>query len=691
MEVITKKHLEDFTRKLLESDKTINDELLAKICEGKTYVTPDMFGANGDYITDTEAFKKAMETGLPILLLNKEYYVNSLGLKDVVIEGISSDSTIVVKKLLVTRSNVLLRNLTLKMPEDKTSDALITTMKSANNITLEKVIFTGSVNIPVNTITGYEFIKFTNQNDAGYSSDDVKNSGFYIRNCKFYESNSTTICGYGDQDDVVIDGCEFFEKTSETNSIMIFNTRYWKNLSITNNIFHKYTRMPIEVADVDALKITGNTFMEDVSETNTSGSNRFYYSMSLPGCSNIEITNNIGINCSGIELGTNKMKNEEQTEVTSRNINISNNNFTFKYGGIVINGGNGNIYDIRISDNYLKHFNPPHKSLGYTLGEILETIHDLSITGNTIVDCGIISLGDINNVFSNNIIIRTKKICKPLLEIHGNSTIVKNNSFMVRDISEDEIPAKGDRPYCIYVRHENLIDLKILDNVILGGNYTTGFIGTWDDKTIFDNAETIIIQGNKMRGCYQDTINKSIFLPKKIKFFDNTIDDNVSGVFPPSAEITLTHNNKSYQTVSDMKQDLSLKIGQVCETLGHETVNDGRNAKYVINQSYAEKDIYEELDNGLYAILTETNSVLVSEENQVLTHGVYDKIILTGEMTDLNLVNTKTDIMYTIMNSTETQKNIQIENVEYVCKPKTTETYMRSSQNSSIYTTMDVK
>ena len=150
MEAVTKSHLADFTRKLLENDKSI----LGKICEGKTYVTPDMFGANGDYEADTEAFKKAMKTGLPILLLNKEYYINSLNLKDVIIEGVSNNSTIVVKKNLIPRSNVLLHNLTLKISKDKTDDALITTMKSANNITLEKVIFTGSVDKPVNIITG---------------------------------------------------------------------------------------------------------------------------------------------------------------------------------------------------------------------------------------------------------------------------------------------------------------------------------------------------------------------------------------------------------------------------------------------------------------------------------------------------------------------------------------------------------
>ena len=518
----------------------------------------------------------------------------------------------------------------------------------------------------------------------------MKNSGFYIRNCKFYESNSTTICGYGDQSDIVIDNCEFFEKTSETNSIMIFNTGYCKNFSITNYIFHPYTRMPIEVADVDGLKIIGNTFMEDVSETNTSGSNRYYYSMSLPGCSNMDISNNIGINCSGIELGTNKMKNEEQTEVTSRNIMINDNNFTFKYGGIVINGGNGNIYDIKIHNNHIKHLNPPHKSLGYTLGSITTTIYGVSIINNTIIDCGVISLGDFDNEFSNNTVIRTKNMGKSILEVHGESSIIRNNLFVVKDIPDGEIPERKDRPYCIYVKHDNLTDLKILDNTILGGNYSLGFIGTWEDSTTFDNPDTILIQDNKMSGCYQDVSSYSILLPRKIKFINNTIDNNISDIAPPSAKVTVTNNNNRYKTVSDMKQDILLKSGQMCETIGYNSIDDRCNAKYIIKSTHTEKDRYEELDNGLYAILNSTNSALISEETQVSTNGAYEKIILTGENVGLVFTDIKHNIMYTIMNSTDVQKNIQIEGVKYICKPKTTETYMKSSQNASIYTTMSI-
>ena len=624
------------------------------------YVTPEMYGAKGDGVTDDKmAFMEALKQDLPIVLGNKKYLISELLLGDCIIEGQTSNSTLIVKHSLKCKSNILLKNMIIEMPNDKTSESVIKTFKSSCNIKLENIKFTGKANLEEIKITGYEFIKLTNEKINGFSSNDIRNTEFHIKNCEFYESNSTTICAYGAHDDVIIDDCIFHKKTTETNSIMMFGMLPSKHCEITNNTFENFSRMPIEIAVYDGLIITGNTFGEDISLENPNGTNRYYYIASLPGCSNIEVSNNKGNNCCGFELGSTFVGNNGNNPfVMSKNISIHDNDFTFKNGAIVVNGGNGEIRDIRIYNNYLKHLNPPHKSMGYVQTPLMDNIYDMRIENNTIVDCGIISLGDHNNSFIGNTVIRTSLIAKPLLELHGDGCIVEKNAFITKDVDESSLPSRGDCPYMVAIKKDNTKDIKILNNTFLGSNYCFGFIGTWDDRTQFTNPESIIIQGNKMSGCIQDKNICSILMPENIVFLDNIVDNNISVIAPESARISQRKSIYSYLTEQEMKSDMYARLYSICDV--QET-----GSRYLIKQSAESSEISIKLNNGFYAVLINTQSSLVCNSENIKTGNVYSKLVLCGENESFAITDASDNIEYSITNVKTDEKTVTVKGNSY--------------------------
>ena len=96
------------------------------------YVTPEMYGAKGDGITDDKmAFMEALKQDLPIVLGDRKYLVSSLLLSDCIIDGLTRDSTLIVKDSLKCKSNIHLKNMIIEMSNDKTSESVIKTFKSS--------------------------------------------------------------------------------------------------------------------------------------------------------------------------------------------------------------------------------------------------------------------------------------------------------------------------------------------------------------------------------------------------------------------------------------------------------------------------------------------------------------------------------------------------------------------------------
>ncbi|WP_289129421.1 hypothetical protein [uncultured Clostridium sp.] len=72
---------------------------------------------------------------------------------------------------------------------------------------------------------------------------------------------------------------------------------------------------------------------------------------------------------------------------------------------------------------------------------------------------------------------------------------------------------------------------------------------------------------------------------------------------------------KEYKTVEEMKQDATLTIGDVCHTLGYYTINDGGDAKYVIDNTSMFP--FENLSDSLFA-----NQILTNNKLNVLSIGI---------------------------------------------------------------------
>lgn len=68
-----------------------------------------------------------------------------------------------------------------------------------------------------------------------------------------------------------------------------------------------------------------------------------------------------------------------------------------------------------------------------------------------------------------------------------------------------------------------------------------------------------------------------------------------------------------FDTVADLKVAENLINGSICKTLGYYNVNDGGSANYYITDTLPEYDYYEELENGLYAILCEQDNYNVKQ------------------------------------------------------------------------------
>lgn len=86
---------------------------------------------------------------------------------------------------------------------------------------------------------------------------------------------------------------------------------------------------------------------------------------------------------------------------------------------------------------------------------------------------------------------------------------------------------------------------------------------------------------------------------------------------------------RTYDTVSDMKSDRKLKVGQHVKTRGYYSNGDGGSAEYYITNTQSESEYQENLENGLYATLFINDSVNVKQ------FGVNEDVDVTTKLNNM--------------------------------------------------------
>ena len=497
-----------------EATTTVQDDSLTykKFVKGTLgYVTPEMFGAVGDGITnDTTAIIRAVNFGLPIILGNKEYYVTELILSNCVIIGNKDLSILKVSNVIYCKEKVLLKNFCVDVTNKIQEIGTINTVKSSNNIILDGIHFIG-------TTDKGEMIRLSNDVLSGFSDDSVANRNVIIKNCVFEDTGIATIMAYGIQHDIYILKCNFKDKESVKNHISMAGLSDGENIIIKDCFFGKYLRMAIEIFNVDKLVIDGNEFSEDMNTES------FLYSISLPGCTNVHIVNNIGTNCSGFEFG-------ERGENGCSNTYIINNRFVFKKGSMSFNCENVKSENIIIKNNYFEHKSAGVRGYGYAGGSSYGNVGRVILSHNTIVNAETIVVGDYESEISYNNIIRTSYKGNNVILVIGKNNKVIGNIISCSSIGIEYSIIENSKPIGISI-DGNQSDIIIADNTIDGGDILWGHIGTW--ASVFENSPIII--GNKLIGILEDKRCYAILLPSISKFANNIVTNSLATIAPNRA------------------------------------------------------------------------------------------------------------------------------------------------------------
>ena len=82
-----------------------------------------------------------------------------------------------------------------------------------------------------------------------------------------------------------------------------------------------------------------------------------------------------------------------------------------------------------------------------------------------------------------------------------------------------------------------------------------------------------------------------------------------------------------YDNVETMKEDYSIRAGQIVQTLGYYEPNDGGSAEYIITDTSSLTDYQEELENTLYATLIVENNTINVKQLGAYGDGVHDDLI----------------------------------------------------------------
>lgn len=135
-------------------------------------------------------------------------------------------------------------------------------------------------------------------------------------------------------------------------------------------------------------------------------------------------------------------------------------------------------------------------------------------------------------------------------------------------------------------------------------------------KDVQDTIGDIDIDNNGNIGQQLKNFKQTLFSLNEIKVNKQDIVDNLETNENTKALSAKQGNNLNklkatvYDTLADMKADVSLKDGMTAQTLGYYEVNDGGKATYKITNVESETDYQEGLDNELYATLIVDNSTI---------------------------------------------------------------------------------
>ena len=389
-----------------------------------SYVTPEMFGAMGDGVTnDTKAFQNAIDSGCPFIFVpEKTYIVDSLILRSNI--HIFGNGTLKMCGANIVEtdkastycicgdgiSNVKIEGLSIEVHNTPTQLGLIS---NANNITLCDMHIEGNA-----------------WSDDLASTGQGPGNGFYFETSKNIIVDGVYLKGTRSGKGIDFYGCEHSIikncRVSHTARGGIYVTRNNNNIRVVNN-----------VVEYSAIQMANNGAADGAIDL---------YAMNK----NVTIEGNY-VNYYGNSQGASdgiRVKDGENIKVINNIINISND---YSFAGILVQTRDSYISNVSLIGNKI------HLEKGYTTNFIrFSTSDDCSINGVVISE----------NVFSSNVAEYTATQTL-LLRSKMNNVIITKNKFFV----DSEPFAEGKT--VLHISAHNITDVReniiITDNILVDG------------------------------------------------------------------------------------------------------------------------------------------------------------------------------------------------------------------------------
>lgn len=152
---------------------------------------------------------------------------------------------------------------------------------------------------------------------------------------------------------------------------------------------------------------------------------------------------------------------------------------------------------------------------------------------------------------------------------------------------------------------------------------------------VVEYLNKVIENSNEQNEAIENLANSFVELKNYVDeyFEDLDIEDEVNAKLDEMVEQgyfeTILNNylqiTKVFNTCEDMKDDLTLTVGSKVKTTGYYAINDGGASDYVITDDNSDaSNYYEELDNGLYAILIINKATVNVKQFGAKADGVTD-------------------------------------------------------------------